>query len=155
MFQNNTGEIKKGKIKRTNNQVKKHVEQMIPKEINYLSKKLKKLKGKELIFSGHLKKKNISFDKKYIEEIINSEKIEEMIIEYNVTYRNGMSDHRVVLRDKRKKKVKINNKELCFANLCIVLSLDRNNIITAYWNKADDNHSSINWNRYNPYLAVC
>lgn len=39
-------------------------------------------------------------------------------------------------------------------NLCIVLSLTFNKIITTYWNKISDNHEMLNMRKYNSNLVV-
>lgn len=71
-----------------------------------------------------------------------------MIIEYNrtLTDKNKNWDERIVIRDN-----KISKTDKGKQNLCIVLSLSKNEVITAYYNPLDDNHATINMDRYDKF----
>lgn len=71
-----------------------------------------------------------------------------MIIEYNrtLTDKNKNWDERIVIRDN-----KISKTDKDKQNLCIVLSLSKNEVITAYYNPLDDNHATINMDRYDKF----
>lgn len=71
-----------------------------------------------------------------------------IIIEYNMTYLKDEQkwDERLILRDD-----KVLQTTLGKQNLCIVLSLTRNIVVTAWYNLPKDKHKTIDRNRYCPY----
>lgn len=69
-----------------------------------------------------------------------------MVVEYNTTSKGQSYDERLVLRDD--KAVQTDKGE---QNLCIVLSLTQNEVITAYYNPPKDRHESIDMRRYCRY----
>ena len=159
-LQKNRGEIAIGKIRKSEGQIKKHVLQMLPRELDYLGKRIKELTKGKVFYSKHLREKEISFDAKYVAEILCAQNVQSLIIEYNITeMRDGSIDRRVVLRDNRERLVRLctpSGEFVGMANLCIVVSLDTQRIITAYWNKVGDNHQeTMNWARYNRDLVIC
>lgn len=74
--------------------------------------------------------------------------ITNLIIEYNKTYlsEDKIWDKRIVIRDNETLQTDKGKQ-----NLCIVLSLTNNKIITAYYNLPNDKHETINMNRYCPF----
>lgn len=158
-LQKNRGEIAMGTIRTSERQIKKHISQMLPRELEYLGKQIKELIKGKVFYSRHLREKEISFDATYVAEILGAKDVESLIIEYNITeMRDGSIDHRVVLRDNRERLVRLSTpwgESAGMANLCVVVSLDNRRIVTAYWNKVNDNHRSIHWDRYCKELSIC
>lgn len=146
------GIINKGFVKRTFNQKKKHYTQLSEDELNYLENKLKGLKN--IRPSWHLvEKKDILVKRLDIFNVIKDSNLKELIIEYNVTLSRNGADKRVLLRSRDIYNVNIGDKNLK-CNLCFVISISRGEIITAYYNSAEDNHDTINWERYDKDLKV-
>lgn len=126
-----------GEVKVTNGQIKKHVSQFTEKEFRFLNSIVR---GRKTQLSSHAKLRmselNISCNK--IKESLKSFKI----IEFN--YKESTQEARVLLRS-TKEYVLDDNQSY---NLCCVISLTENDIVTLYWNLASDNHATINVDRY-------
>lgn len=151
-----------GIVKKTENQQKKHQLQMTDQEIKYLKALIKKINPNSLKYTYHLYKKTQMQPEKFmsiIKSIISSD-IESEIIEFNITPQENGNDYRVLLRSKKIEFVNMKNtltgeitQEKC--NLCIVLSLKTNKVVTMYWNKKNDNHiKTMNWERYNKEINI-
>lgn len=138
-------EFKKGQISKTKGQEKKHYTQFKKNEKIYLTSMVSITKDIKL--SKHAKKKDITINLDEIEEILKTKEF--MIIEYNRT--NG--DERVLLRSNKKFETRVNGKKV-MCNLCFVLSFRYKIIVTAYYNSTKDNHSSIDYHRYNKNLKI-
>lgn len=145
----------------TDDQIKKHVCQMSNEEIMYLSKKVFEIKSKINADNNLHLKKRIDVSEINIERyisIIEGGLLPYKIIEYNETLRDNVLDHRVVIRDKKKeyrtyhKGKTIETTGWC--NLCFVLSIDTGKIITAYYNDANDSHTSLDLRRYDKKLEI-
>lgn len=151
----NEGKFKFGYIKKTNNQVKKHVSQMTDKEKSRILRNVKQIPN--LYLGGHVFRKveedGLSFEPIQIVEVLRDVK-KENIIEYNRTKRYDTVDNRVVLRSTKNYLVDISNYGAQECNLCFVLSTVTGRIITVYWNKAEDSHDSIRMSRYDANLQV-
>ena len=148
----NYGTINKGKVSKTEGQIKKHYSQMTLKEKEFLKSKLNNLKREKLIVSDHLQRKFIGYDLSEVKNLPFKTELD-MIIEYNERPMNSYMDRRILVRSKKIYDVRIGNKiEKC--NLCVVYSIITNSIITIYWNKSNDNHTSINMNRYDKNLKI-
>ena len=149
------GKFKHGQVKRTDGQRKKHVSQMSEYELHRLCRRIKGLK--RLRASSHLsqkvKRKEISFTYDMIWDVLKNIH-KSHIIEYNLTMFNEQEESRVLLRTHKSYPVQIDGKGEVRCNLCFVLSLNRGNIITAYWNEVDDNHTTINLERYDENLKI-
>lgn len=150
-----------GNIKRTKGQQKKHIKQMSQDEVSYLEKKLRRINLKKVKLSNHLKERQaeIGFDFNHIIGVLRNKDIDKSIIEYNETVdRSGFTDRRILLRNKKYQNVTFKTKNNTFfkakANMCFVVSIETNQIITVYWNKVSDRHRSINWSRYNEDLEI-
>ena len=126
-----------GEVKVTNGQIKKHVSQFTEKEFRFLNSIVR---GRKTQLSYHAKLRmselNISCNK--IKESLKSFNI----IEFN--YKEAIQEARVLLRST--KEFKLDDGK--FYNLCCVVSLTENDIVTLYWNLINDNHSTINVDRY-------
>lgn len=148
-----------GNVKKTKRQKKKHVSQMSETEKQYLKNKIKTIKTRDITVSKHIlnKKKDIGFKMENIFEILNEDKIENLIVEYNETQNDELIDKRVLLRGNKSYNVRFKSKEGSFvssANICFVISLNTYRIVTVYWNKSKDNHKTINWSRYDKNLDI-
>jgi hypothetical protein len=156
-MQVNTYTYSLGTIKTTTGQQKKHISQMKNQEVSYLLNKINKLNFSRLYVSKHLLEKDISFKVADIYTILKTNDYE--IIEYNETEMFDSLDQRVLIRSKAQFLVqfideKTGRKYNVQSNMCFVLSLRFNKVITLYWNMTKDSHKSINWKRYNSSLKV-
>lgn len=146
---------KKGQVRKTDKQFKKHFTQFSEKEVQYLKSKVKKLKN-NVYFSKHELNNGNDTTLQQIKNNINNDM---NIIEYNVTYYDeDKVDIRVVVRGNeiysvnfKKSNGHIINKE---ANLCFVISIISGKIITTYYNKVKDNHETIDLRRYCEFLKI-
>lgn len=141
-------EINVGEVKITKGQLKKHFTQFTNKELALLENKVSKLNINYVWGSVHLKeKKAITYNPQDIQKVIKNHQI----IEYNVTKRrDGRIDKRAVLRGKD-----VVETDKGLMNLCVVLSLKNNAIVTAYYNSAlEDTHKNLNMNRYTKNLKI-
>lgn len=149
-----------GNIKKTKEQQKKHIEQMNEEEVAYLDEKLNLINLNKLELSYHLllRQDEIGFNFKDIINALKNEENERQIIEYNETPNTNSEDFRVLIRSTKSKNVTFKTKNDTFftakANICFVLSLKTNQIITVYWNKVGDSHRTIDWKRYNKDLEI-
>ena len=161
------GNFRWGFIKITKGQVKKHRSQMTIDELSYLSIKLRNLNMKNLEFSKHFEKKLKRFTNDNlselapilfeIESILNRKDIVDLIVEYNEL--ENINDRRVLLRGDNEFSVNVFDKRRgkyikVKANLCIVVRIDNPKLITFYWNKANDNHLTLDGLRYNKDLNI-
>lgn len=143
--ENKIGKVKKSKYP----QQKRHRSQMSEWALNTLVNKFNELdKSKTTIHRHLLGKKTITFSKEDIDKILNKNNIKDLIIEYNrtLTDKNKNWDERIVIRDNEISKTNKGEQ-----NLCIVLSLSKNEVITAYYNPLYDNHATINMDRYDKF----
>lgn len=153
--------IKAGKVKFTNNQIKKHYSQINNEEFEYIENILKNMK--RLYLTNHLKNKiiwnAIDFADidicEYILDKLNEDNLSRFIIEFNrVEDKRLGNSNRVLLRFDDNVYVLNKNNNRLKCNICVVLNLNTNQIITAYFNKANDYHVNINMNRYDEKLDV-
>ena len=143
-------------VKTTMYQVKKHFSQMELKEINFLKNKLERIQNYiSLSFHGQEKNNGISSDT--VKSILKSGNFD--IIEYNEVPKFDATEHRVLIRDKQSyisdfysMGIVEPRKALC--NICFVISLDTGIIVTAYLNKCNDKHDTIDWTRYKKDLKI-
>lgn len=152
-------EYYRGKVKATNGQRKKHVSQMTKDEIHYLSEKCKNIPQKKVTISKHLLQKGISFNQVDILNTLQSPNLHSLIIEYNETpKKNGSLDSRVLIRSNISKDVQFQTKYgkvfTAPAQMCFVISLKTYEVITVYWNKTNDSHTTMDWSRYQKHLKI-
>ena len=144
------GVTKKGNVKRTDGQTKKHYSQMTATEINFLKKELKEINVHNCKVSSHLVRKFKTELKIELLELARTIKSNDsLIIEYN-TVRN---DKRILIRSKKEYNVILDGRKQ-LANICLVISIIENKIVTAYYNSSNDNHNHINMTRYNQNLKI-
>lgn len=154
----NKGLYEIGNIKKTDGQKKKHILQMNNTEKIYLEEELKKIDIDKIYLSIHIQEKSsISFDLDDIKNILKTKKLSSLIIEYNETPLYGRLEKRILIRDNVSRKVAFVRSDgssfECYANLCFVIST-KGKIVTVYWNKTNDNHYCINWDRYDANLKI-
>lgn len=148
------GYINRGFVRRTRNQEKKHYTQFTYDELLYLENKIRSLDMINLKPSAHLlSKPSISYKLDDIMKTLMDKDVKDMIIEFNSTKKGNNIDKRVLLRSKDEYEVKIDN-NIVKCNLCFVVSLLNNEIVTVYYNESKDNHNTINWYRYNANLKI-
>lgn len=141
-----------GQVKKTNNQIKKHVSQMSFIELNHIVSFFKNETAKhDITLSYHLRDKVMNG-----EVVLNTpmlanifDNVNQSIIEYNVT--NGTP--RLLLRSLSQENIMIDN-QYQNTNLCIVIDLLSFRIVTAYHNLANDYHAKINYDRYDENMKV-
>lgn len=156
----NSGYIDMGYVKTTPFQKKKHITQMNKKEETYLRNCLDNM-AYRLEFSKHLKDKkrrnNISFSKTSISNMLIFGEYD--IIEYNETWIDNHTElsRRVLIRGTNAEDVQIfrdGSLQYMSCNLCVVIDFERGKIVTAYWNAVDDDHETLNPNRYDKNLRI-
>lgn len=146
---------KKGQVRKTDKQFKKHFTQFSEKEVQYLKSKVQKLKN-NVYFSKHELNNGNDTTLQQIKNNINNDI---NIIEYNVTYYGeDKVDRRVVVRGNKEYLVnfkKPNENVICKkSNLCFVISIITGEIITTYYNEIKDNHKTIDLRRYCEFLKI-
>lgn len=159
------GVFKTGEVSQTKDQRKRHVSQMTYKEKVFIKSAVAKNFARRGAPkpSRHVLQKvedgEFSLDRKELQHMLENP-TDENIVEYNHTsYGDGNRSNRVLLRSTRITNVDIETRdgrvlkdEPC--NMCISVDLNRNTIVTGYWNSAKDAHSSINMNRYDDKLPI-
>ena len=148
------GSFERGIVRTTDNQVKKHATQMSRKEIKWLKATCKELEVADMEISEHVQDKidsgEITFDMKEIERVL--QHVEDYnIIEYNYNMVNHSK--RILLRDKKDIMVNIEG-EPTKSNLCFVVDITRNILVTVSYCNSKDNHSTMNWSRYCSWLKI-
>lgn len=140
------GWFEKGKIKPTKNQVKKY--DLSLEEKNYLFQELTRARKTygNLKYISHVFQKmhnGLSFDKKEIIRMIRSQKdFNHCVINYAEQNRFGQTIRRVLLRSNAVQMVEIDGvPTLC--HLCAVIDIDRNVLVTVYYNDVNDHHESL------------
>lgn len=151
-----SGTTEKGFNRASKNQIKKHISQITDLEKELLTKRLKNIDLDSLELSEHLLSKlHTNFNEDIIKNILKDNDIIKKIIEFNINKdkKGNVYDCRILIRDNNIYKVNLLNyitgkEETHPANICFVYSLTFNRIITVYWNKSNDNHSTINMSQY-------
>ena len=144
----------KGVIKKSKNQVKKHIKQMNKFELRYLRNKIENLPN--IYFTNHALTNGVDVT---IEQIKNTINGYNFIIEYNETInQNGKVDRRVLMRSSTIYNVDFKRVDGSIvkgnANLCFVISIVTGRIITTYYNYIRDNHETIDYRRYDKNLKI-
>lgn len=162
------GTTNRGVQSETKNQIKKHIKDVSCTELREILDIVELNNLHYIQLSNHLRDKvEVSFSLRHIQELLESSNLENLIIEVNVNFSNVNfpnvnfpndtdsvpDDIRILVRDSEAVYTTITNKRtgqvsqiLC--NMCFVYSLTSNRLVTVYWNPANDNHDSIDWNRY-------
>jgi len=146
-------------IRQTEGQTKKHIKQMNSQEITYLKERIQKINTNTIRTSLHLKQKlgneieGLDLDKDIKDALTNTYEI----LEYNYTKNNNIEDKRVLIRSSIAKSMTFrrDNKTIIGkGNICIVLSILDNRVITAYYNRANDGHRTLDMKRYDKTLKI-
>lgn len=153
------GEFNIGLVKTKEGQRKKHRLQMTENELDYLYLALKKIDLDKLHISYHLQNKTeVKYDIEDVKKMLLDEQLRDYIIEYNETPLKNKVDKRILIRSNDTKLVKYKREDgttfKALSNLCVVLSIIDNRIITCYWNIHNDRHDTINWWRYDRELEI-
>jgi len=153
---NKFGRFKKGWKENKKGQEKKHHSQMTKEELDYLVYHLKQMKYNFKI-DEHLKikrKRNeISFDILTIQKTLGSKSLIKRIKEYSsMTRQDGIVDRRVLVQSLKKERVYIKNYGYKLCYLYFVISIDRSEIITAYY--SSNKHKKFNGKRYSSDLQI-
>lgn len=151
------GELKSGWSENAPGQSKILANQMSNEEIKYLGDLLKEIKT--IYLHPHLQWKRdtgqLSFDTKTIDEVFESGELDDYIKEFScITLRCGRTDHRVLVRSPRAEVVNVPERGLQKCNLMFVVSLDTEEIITAYYVHIDNQFDKPNMARYDARLDV-
>ena len=142
------GELNKGIVRTTENQVKKLYTQMTAEEIEKCYIAINNIANKYWKISCHLKEKSsVTWSLRDIMDTIRTGSFD--IIEYN---RTG-DDIRVVVNSYKTYQIDTDN-GITTCTMAICLSVRHNKIISLWYNDILDDHKSINMNRYNKDLEV-
>lgn len=152
------GTTNRGVQSETKNQIKKHIKDISCTELREILDIVELNNIHHIQLSNHVRDKvEVSFSLRRIQELLESNNLENLIIEVNVNFSNvndSVSDDiRILVRDSEAVYTTITNKRTgqisqIPCNMCFVYSLTSNRLVTVYWNPANDNHDSIDWNRY-------
>jgi len=153
----NSNQLGYHKAKVTPDQQKKHVTQMTNEEIQYIQQSIESLTLNNMKFAKHFFDKNLGVSTKEVKEIIKSQQYR--IIEYNRTpiRIENRHDNRVLLRTTVSKRVTHSHSNAVkpsIVELCIVVSITNNTVVTGYYNSVTDKHFSLNWDRYCKTLQI-
>lgn len=142
------GEIKKGTIRRTENQEKKYIKQFKGNDLEKCIIAINNMLHTKIYASYHLRKKSsVSYNMKVICSMLKDGAYD--IIEYNYTRGNG----RILLESWETFPVDIDGKTVnCVMK--VVVEPKTGKIITVYYNSVDDTHATLNMKRYNKDLEV-
>lgn len=139
--------VVRGAISTNKNVERKHVTQMSNEEIDYLVDLLNDLDYLQFTNYSYGRLDALGIDEDYLTNMLHKFN-DEMVIEFN-TGKSGY-DKRVLIRDT---KVVFSDKGEPL-NVCAVISVPTNKVITLYVNDLNDNHSTINFDYYNEDLKI-
>lgn len=152
------GTTNRGVQSETKNQIKKHIKDVSCTELREILDIVELNNLHYIQLSNHVRDKvEVSFSLRHIQELLESNNLENLIIEVNVNFPNDNDsvpdDIRILVRDSEAVYTTMTNKRTgqvsqIPCNMCFVYSLTSNRLVTVYWNPANDNHDSIDWNRY-------
>lgn len=151
------GIFNSGWNKNSEGQTKKSESQMTIDEKEYLTYLIRDIRSFKI--NDHLKLKRekglIKFDILSISKALRAPNVINLIKEYslNVSY-DGTVDRRVLLGSNRREKVFIKGKGYQWCTLRFVLSLDKAEIITAYYIGKNRKFAKISENRYDENLDI-
>lgn len=142
------GEIRKGTIRRTENQEKKYIKQFKGNDLEKCIIAINNMMHQRIYASSHLRKKStVSYNMRAICEMLKYGEFD--VIEYNYTRGQG----RILVESWETFPVNIDGKlENCVMK--VVIEPKTNQVITVYYNSVDDIHATLNMKRYNKDLEV-
>ena len=142
------GEIRKGTVRKTENQEKKYIKQFKGNDLEKCIIAINNMLHKRIYASSHLRKKSaVSYSMKEICNILKHGEFD--IIEYNRTRNNG----RVLIESWSTFPVDIDGK-ITECVMKVVVEPKTSQIVTVYYNSVDDIHATLNMERYNKDLEV-
>lgn len=131
-----------GNIKITKGQVKKHWSMMNRKELDMLVKVVKNIDTNNLKYANHIHREFINDTLVKTIKNCTPENIKDF--SFSTIHKN---DLRVLIRSSYKDIVELDGKvQKC--NLCFVISLNNNTIITTWYNSINRKKDKVNMNRY-------
>lgn len=131
-----------GNIKITKGQVKKHCSQFTRKEMEMLVKVVKSIDTNNLNYASHIHREFIP--ETLVKTIKNCTPENIKDFSFSTIHKN---DLRVLIRSSYKDIVELDGKvQKC--NLCFVISLNNNTIITTWYNSINRKKDKVNMNRY-------
>lgn len=152
------GTTNRGVQSETKNQIKKHIKDVSCTELREILDIVELNNLHYIQLSNHVRDKvEVSFSLRDIQKLLESNNLKNLIVEINVNFSNDNDsdpeDIRILVRDSDAVYTTITNKRTgqvsqIPCNMCFVYSLTSNRLVTVYWNPANDNHDSIDWNRY-------
>ena len=146
------GEIKKGTIRTTTGQQKKYITQFKGDDYQRCIIAINNMLHQRIYASYHLRKKStVSYNMKDICSVLKSGEFD--IIEYNYVQYPDHRDNRIVVKSWNSYLVEIDGKEQD-CNMVFVLSVSNHQIVTLWYNSIDDDHDTLNMNRYDKNIEV-
>lgn len=146
------GEIKKGTIRTTTGQQKKYITQFKDDDYQRCIIAINNMLHQRIYASYHLRKKStVSYNMKDICSVLKSGEFD--IIEYNYVQYPDHRDNRIVVKSWNSYLVEIDGKEQD-CNMVFVLSVSNHQIVTLWYNSIDDDHDTLNMNRYDKNIEV-
>lgn len=142
------GEIRKGTVRKTENQEKKYIKQFKGNDLQKCIIAINNMLHTKIYASYHLRKKSsVSYNMKVICSMLKDGAYD--IIEYNRTRGQG----RVLVESWETFPVDIDGKTVnCVMK--VVVEPKTGQIITIYYNDVNDTHATLNMKRYNKDLKV-
>jgi len=142
------GEIRKGTIRRTENQEKKYIKQFKGNDLEKCIIAINNMMHQRIYASSHLRKKSaVTYNMKTICNMLKYGEFD--VIEYNYTRGQG----RILIESWECFPVDINGK-LTNCVMKVVIEPKTSQVITVYYNSVDDTHATLNMKRYNKDLEV-
>lgn len=146
------GEINRGTVRKTNNQFKKFVTQFKGDDFEKCLIAINNTLHDRIYASSHLRKKStVSYNMKDICSVLKSGEFD--IIEYNYVQYPDHRDNRIVVKSWNSYLVEIDGEEQD-CNMVFVLSVSNHQIVTLWYNSIDDDHDTLNMNRYDKNIEV-
>lgn len=131
-----------GNIKITKGQIKKHCSMMSRKEMEMLVKVVKSIDTNNLKYANHIHREFLNDTLVKTIKNCTPENIKDF--SFSTMHKN---DLRVLIRSNYKDIVELDGKvEKC--NLCFVIALNTNTIITTWYNSINRQKKNVNMNRY-------
>ena len=153
----NTQGFRYNNVRTTEGQQKKHIQQMTRQETSYLQQKLDTLNYNRTTFAKHFFDKDLGVTAFDVIKILKNKQYS--IIEYNETplRLEGTTDKRILVRTNTTRTIEVMEANIVskhIVELCIVISITNNLVVTGYYNAVDDKHYTINWSRYCKGLQI-
>lgn len=131
--------------KETCNQIKKHVSQFSDAEFHVLNALINGICGSKLQITPHAKSHIPFINQSIVQQTLNCCDV----IEFNITNNSP----RILVRSRKQLNVIIDD-NLDIAHVCMVIDIRNLKVICTYANTCSDNHSSLNWDRYDASLNI-